>query len=99
MLLIGSVLGAPTVTFIRSKTLDEPETYEELLVNYKFQDDIVTPYKALDMLSLYSDEHTELKPWDSRSLDEDRLRILALLRCKDLMRSADMAVPAICKRL
>nr|QOE77293.1 ORF9 protein [Lucheng Rn rat coronavirus] len=99
LLLLSSVLGAPTVTFIRSKTLDEPETYEELLVDYKLQDDIITPDKALDMLSLYSDEHDELKPWDWRSLDEDRIRILALLKCKDLMRSADMFVPGICKRL
>lgn len=99
LLLLGSVLGAPTVTFIRSKTLDEPETYEELLVDYKLLDDILTPDRALDMSSFYSAEHSELKPWDWSRLDEDRIRILALLKCKDFMRLASGFVPDICKKL
>nr|WIF20070.1 ORF9 [Luchacovirus sp.] len=73
LLLLSSVLGAPTVNYV-SSFLDDPE-YD-------------LPF-AFD----------ELIPWDIGSTVEDQERILALLKCKLLLRSAEGFVPQICKEL
>lgn len=91
----SAVLGAPTV---RRAFSGEPETYEELLADYKFVRDFVTPGAILGLLRTHTGEHEELQPWDS-DRDDDKLRLLALLKCKDLMEVADGVVPKICKLL
>lgn len=99
LLLLGSVMGAPTVTFIRSKTLESPQTPEELLTDFKFLGDFVPADTADVITSSYTAEHTEIRPWDFGSMPEDRKRILALLKCKDLMQYAEGSVPEICNQL
>lgn len=94
----SAVLGAPIVPYIRRAFSGEPEIYEELLADYKFVGDFVTPGATLGFLRAYTDEHEELQPWDY-DRDDDRLRLLALLRCKDLMELANGVVPKICKLL
>nr|WLK26107.1 orf8 protein [Mouse coronavirus] len=94
-----AVLGAPTVTYSRRAFLGEPETYEELLADYKFLGDFVTPGAILGLLRTYTEQHEELQPWDFDDRDDDKLRLLALLKCKDLMEFANGAVPKICKLL
>lgn len=96
-LYFSAVLGAPAVTYIRRAFPGEPEIYEELSADYKFVGDFVTPGATLGFPRAYTDRHEELQPWDSDR--GDGLRLLALLRCKDLMELANGVVPKICKLL